>query len=475
MQEKPVQDQVKEIDFMLRNLYKWGTGCGICIRGDDLVIVAVRSRASGVQVVGKILIESYRDRAPQEWGVEYASFLQGLGWKNIPATLCLPRQEVIFRTLQMPAMNRNELDAAINLQLHTLHPYENIPVYHATALTDSQPTTTGQVQVAVLIAEAARIDDYVERFAQAGIHMASCVTSATTWYTAVRFKQKETPRPFLVGDIHNSSLELYGETPGTSAWSSTLDLGSITLPNALQLVYEDLQLPFGETANLVLTGDTQEMGTQAGFNPIPAEALLPVPVQSTGEFELKRDASVFATALVSACPRTGSGLNLLPPRMRHSNPLQVHISTLALTVLLTVLGIGALIQQHIKDSSYVKQLQLETARLEQEVRTAATSQPGTTGLRERVDALVQMQARTESDLRLIGNLSRILPKSVWLNSLKLDDQNVVMTGTAENAAPLLAVLNASPLLNNARFVRSPVRNELGDQFEVLIQRQVPAP
>ena len=161
--------------------------------------------------------------------------------------------------------------------------------------------------------------------------------------------------------------------------------------------------------------------------------------------------------------------------MRHSNPLQVHISTLALTVLLTVLGIGALIQQHIKDSSYVKQLQLETARLEQEVRTAATSQPGTTGLRERVDALVQMQARTESDLRLIGNLSRILPKSVWLNSLKLDDQNVVMTGTAENAAPLLAVLNASPLLNNARFVRSPVRNELGDQFEVLIQRQVPAP
>ena len=60
----------------LKRIFRLGTGCGIEIHGDELRVVAVKSRLSGVSVIGRTQIENFRVRAPQEWGAEYAAFLK---------------------------------------------------------------------------------------------------------------------------------------------------------------------------------------------------------------------------------------------------------------------------------------------------------------------------------------------------------------------------------------------------------------
>ena len=140
---------------MLNTIKRWGTGCGIEIRGDDLVVVAVKSRHDGVRVLGRLVIAGFRSREAYEWGAEYSRFLEQLGLSHVAATVCLPRQDVIVRHLQLPAIGRKEMAAAVGLQLDTLHPFADEDVYHAYAVLSDDASPTGQVPLAVVIAESA--------------------------------------------------------------------------------------------------------------------------------------------------------------------------------------------------------------------------------------------------------------------------------------------------------------------------------
>ena len=45
----------------INQFFRLGTGCGIEIRGNELRIVVVRSRRAGVDVLGYLKIENFRE------------------------------------------------------------------------------------------------------------------------------------------------------------------------------------------------------------------------------------------------------------------------------------------------------------------------------------------------------------------------------------------------------------------------------
>ncbi len=47
-------------------LFRLGTGCGIEVRDDYLLVVAVKSRPKGVTVLGREIIKDFRHRPPEE-------------------------------------------------------------------------------------------------------------------------------------------------------------------------------------------------------------------------------------------------------------------------------------------------------------------------------------------------------------------------------------------------------------------------
>ena len=456
---------------MLRRIQHWGDGCGIAIRGGDLVVVAARMRPSGVQVLGRTSIRGFRKRPPADWGAEYSAFLGKLGLGHLAATLCLPRDEVIVRTLWLPAMRASELAGAIELLLDELHPYGDAEVYRAAAPLDRHPTPTGQRQVAAVIAEADRIDGYAEQFAQAGIALASCTLSAAALHAAVRLRPSEPQRPFLIADCHGSRLELYGESEASPVWTSALDLGGVTLEGALRLAYEDLRLPAGESAGLLLVGEAEAGATPAGFLLQSPDELLPPPVRSAEGFALRRDALALAAAIESARPGASLGLNLLPAQLRRSNAVLPYAPTIALGLALSLLGLAFLVRPTLQDRDYAAMLERAASRLERIADKVAGGTEVSEELRQRLHSMLRLQARTESDLALLRELSEILPLSAWLTSLKLDDNGATLTGTAEDADRLLAILDTTSLLDGARFTRSPSIVENGERFQVQARRR----
>ena len=59
---------------------------------------------------------------------------------------------------------------------------------------------------------------------------------------------------------------------------------------------------------------------------------------------------------------------------------------------------------------------------------------------------------------MLNELTRILPPQVWTNSIEIYPDNVVLAGEADQAAPLLKLLDSSPLFQNSDFALSVTRN-----------------
>ncbi len=61
--------------FGYRKWLAFGTGVGIEMGREDLIVTVVRLRPSGVRVLGELTIPRFREQPAAEWGEAYASFL----------------------------------------------------------------------------------------------------------------------------------------------------------------------------------------------------------------------------------------------------------------------------------------------------------------------------------------------------------------------------------------------------------------
>ena len=463
-----------------KHILRWGAGCGIEVRGTDLRVVAVKSRPGSFKVLGRMEIADFRSRPAAEWGAEYTTFLRDLKLLHLAATVSLPRSEMMVRQLKLPPLNRKELGAAVGYQLETLHPYEADQVYTAFAPLGESTEGINQVQVAVLIAEKAIVDGYAELFESAAIAVASFTAGAAAFYTGVRVRWDSPPIPFLIADFQRTGIEIYGEGKNRPLFSGAFE--SQSPERVLRLAGADLRLQESEPASVVFCGAD---GGEVDSDPLPlardlgdafslcsAAELLPSPAAAVPQFDEGRDAAALAVALESACPRLGWRANLLPSARRKRNSHWMYAPTAVLVAALILLLFAYPLRRVMQDRGYLRTLEAETARLEQDVKRAAAAKSQRRETAARIEVLKSLRGRSEADLRIVSELSQQLPDTAWLSHLEIRDQGVEMYGEAGAAAPLLATVNGTLTLENAAFMTSLVKTDNGERFQIAAQRSL---
>jgi Tfp pilus assembly protein PilN len=446
------------------------TGCGIAVRGDDLVVAVVRAGATGVEVLGRTELRSFRERPPAEWGAEYSRLLNDIGQSHLTATLAIPRSEVVFRVLSLPPMGRSDLARAIELQLHDLHPYGDTPVYKSFTPISGATGRSSQ-HVAVAICEAPRIDAYARRLSEAGIAVAGCTVSADALRAATEHVVDAGHAPFLLADRHGSTLEVCGVSEDVPFLSSSLHLDGVALDGALRLAREGLSVPADRSVALAFLGAGKADVALPGIEAVPVEALVTAPTRQVEGFDLKQDAVAMGTAMLSVESRSGLGLNLVPHGARKRTSVAPLLPRLALGGALAVLALLLAILPTIQDWRYAERLRREAARLEESAAARAGDASDLAALQERYRWLLERRERIRSDLDAMREISEILPDSAWLTALRLERDKAVLTGMAAEADPLLSLLSSSPLLEQARFARSPTRSDSGERFQIEAQRR----
>ena len=264
-------------------IFRLGTGCGIEIRGDNLRVVAVRSRRAGVQLLGHCEIADFRERPAAEWGVEYGTFLEDLHLSHLSATVALPRDEVIVRELQMPALAKKELSTAVGYQLENLHPFDPTEIYSAFAPLRPPAEQNASLPLAVVIAEKTKVDAYADLFDNAGIAVESFTVAAASFFGGVRVRWDSPPIPFVIADFGVDGLEIYGEGTGRPLLSARFDLSRMPAGRALSLAGADLRLEKDQAEKLVRVGESREEADDSAppetFEPYRVEELLPSPCE----------------------------------------------------------------------------------------------------------------------------------------------------------------------------------------------------
>jgi pilus assembly protein HofN len=420
-----------------RKLPVFGTSVGIHVHGPDLRVAVARVRPSRAYNPAAFTIRDFRARPAAEWRAEYERELKNNGISDLAATLLLPRSEVIVRVASFPGVADKDLPAALSLELDTFHPYGDEPVHWA--WTRLSPTA-----VLIGIIRAATLEKYESVFREAGIPV-SCITfSASAIHAALRLYNTP-PVEFLTWIAYDDdSGEIYGESRARTLFSAE---AAASIPNALALGAAELRLPDNAQA-------------------VPLDTVLPHVARMP-------DTLAWAAALAGAASWVAKPANLLPPDRRETVSRGRLIPTFILGACVIAVVIALALQKQIAQRQYLKQLNAEIAQLQPRAARSNAIDRRMATAKARIDLLDRFRARTKDDVEIINELTRLLPPPVWIGTLEIHPDNVVISGEADAAAPLLKALDSSPLFRNSEFVMAVARVGANENFRIKTLRRKP--
>lgn len=406
----------------LRSLLAFGTGVGIEIRSQDLGVVITQVRPDGAKVTASTVIQNFRERPAGEWGSEYLRFLRENGGSRLAATVVAPKREVIVRQIALPGIARKDVAAAVGYQVETLHPYGDEDV----AVGWQRVSENGTALLGIMRRTA--LDGYMEKFSEAGVAVACFTFSAAALHGGVRLFGTPAAQGFVATtELENGEIEVYGESPAKPVFSAQFDL---PVEKAAALAVAELRLPQDTVA-------------------VQMERVLPTPLSARSGFDLSHSTVAYAAALAGACPRLATAANLLPEDKRSSNSRMVFIPTAILAGLLLLVAGAVFGYSRIEERRYLKTLEVENAKLQPTVKRIATIDKSVEQARARVRLLDEFRSRSKYDLDTLNELTRVLAPPIWANVTDLNRESVTVAGEAEQAAPLLKVLDSSPFFRDS--------------------------
>lgn len=406
----------------IRRLAALGTGIGIRVLEHDLEVTAVRLRPGRAKVLGWLKIAGFKERPAAEWGAEYADFTRRLHLNYLAATVLLPRREVIVRLLDLPGVEKQDLASAVALQIDSFHPYGEEEVdYGWTPVPASSAVLTAIVRREV-------IERHTRLFLEAGIKVATFSISPVALYSAVRLLDTRPEGAFLaIGG--GPEPEAYGESPARPVFSALL----------------------GEAPERATALAAAELRLESDSQVYRLEQLLP-PAVAPADFDPAASALSYAAALAGACPWPALRVNMLPAEFRSAGSRWRFIPTAALgtAALVLVTALGA--YGRYEERHRMELLRAEIARYEPAARKAAETEKAIERARARIRFLYRFHGRTRASLECLEAITTLLEPPAWLNSLEMDDRTITLSGQAEQAAPLLKLLDSSPLFRDSEFV-----------------------
>ncbi len=424
------------IPASIRKFLAIGSGVGIEITGlrgaETLRVSAVRVRPNGAKVLGGFSIENAAQQPAAEWGQTYSAFIKKLGLNHIVATVLLPREDVILRQVAVPGVSDKDLPAAVGFQMDGLHPYAEEDVVSSWA------RLPGTSMVLVAIVRKAALERYSAWFSEAGIKVASFTCAPAAIYSARRLFAAEPPPAVLAMEEVNGRMELYGESPSHPLFSAAFDA---TPERAAALACAELRLD-------ALT-ETRSFHALLGAEP---------PLS-------------YAAALVGACPHLALKINLLPDEMRATNSRALWVPTGIAAGLVLMAAAALAAYPAIEDRRYLKSLNAEIEKVRPQATQAAQLDKDIATARRRTLALDELRKRSKLDIDVVGEMTKILPPPIWLNTLEMNRTQVTVAGETDQAAPLLKQIDASPLFESSEFSMQPMRTGAGEVFRIRTNRE----
>jgi Tfp pilus assembly protein PilN len=411
----------------------FGTGVAIEIIGDSMEVMVAQVRPSGAHVLSRTTIAGFRHNPAAQWAREYQEAAKGHEPGGV--TVLLPRREVIVRYLALPGVSAREMQSALALRLRALHPFAEDDVAWCWI-----PTRNGALVGLIRLSVLSR---YEELFAEAGIPVTGFTFSASVIHSALRL-YGQPPQPLLATcETEPGRFEVYGE-------------------NESGVIYSG-EFP---DANRAVAVAVAELRLSPEFRPIELRQVTP------GDVAGDQRPLLLCAAIANACPLFVRPANFLPPERRAARSRIWLIPSIVLGALLLFAVIALFAAGPYQERQYRQALQDEISKFEPLARRATTLDHRIAQTRNRTVLLDNIRGRAQADFEILNELTRIIAPPAWLSQVEIYPDSVVIAGEAEQAAPLLQMLDRSPLFQNSEFSGSVSRSAKDEVFRIRSMRRV---
>ena len=122
-----------------------------------------------------------------------------------------------------------------------------------------------------------------------------------------------------------------------------------------------------------------------------------------------------------------------------------------LAVIVALAAIGWALTYPIKEELRLRQLEKENQKLQPIVEALRKQEEQLKRIRTEQAFFSQLDQRKGEVLRILDELSKIVPTNAYLTNLRYRNGNLELQGSAENASSLIPLLERSPVFENVGF------------------------
>jgi Tfp pilus assembly protein PilN len=343
-----------------------------------------------------------------------------------------------------------QLAKVVGYQLGAIHPFQDDQVLWDCTVV-GRDAKAKQVSVLVVLAEKSRVNLYRQALQELGLRLSGLTLGAAA--VAVLAKPLLPPAALIVCG-RSTGVELLSFRQGNLCGTQAIPLE----PSASAKERFDREwhralaaLPVSDAATIpsFVCGSVPSPFADLiqGASPLPAPKLnLTKPKDSAG-FEWPALAAAYAGLLRDA----PSSINLLPSDERWQPQRGQRAPVYALSATAALLAGTLVAHAWIGRALYSRLLDRELRRLEVPAQQFRQQNQETKALDARAAVLEDLRAGDWQKLRLLAQLTKLLPDGTWLQELQISEDTVEIYGFSNRAADLVPPLENSPYFTQVEF------------------------
>jgi len=382
---------------------------------------------------------------------------------NPQVILCIPKAWTVIRTTELPATARENLSDVVAYELDRITPFSPDDAYYDYRLLK---TEDGKLQIAIAALKRDTIDPYIKALAEKGLPVTNIDTNLAAVSTYLHYVWQEQDLIYL--DIGSKSYE------GGLLQSGVIVAGCTDSFNGngpdeypLADVAENIA-PWIEQMERANISPQLVVHSHNGVQCAPLERQLRIPLQVLTNDNLtipgfkgeKASDDVPHDAIggvLSSLWTKSKAMNLL-----HRGRTTKTSPPLALTVILIVallsMAMLALFVPLYLENEKVTAIDREIAARKDAVKKIESLRKDYNSLQDEFKAISGFKQGKQNTLQILKEMTVILPKSVWLTRVHINDANVAIEGYATSATDILPRIEASPYFSKVEFSSPTMRD-----------------
>jgi general secretion pathway protein L len=426
----------------------------------DLPIADEKHPLSGLtgwipEDIGEIAVKVAKDSSEQSLRQALLALMSRHGARKDAFYICLPQEQAVAQEITLPAAAEADLQQVLDYEIERYLPFRREDVYYDYMLTSARGDKISVMLFAVPKKNLAPLLGALESL---GVRVQGVETTVTAMANLLLFCGGDSGDPIAAVGGHNGDLELVGVQNRNGGWRHTPQLlfsywlpVSNFAPGARR---ELLQQCIKAATRLYCWGTGRDALASADGHEAAAHDLVMVGNQKLrGGLQIDHSSILPAVgAALRGLRETSFAGNVLRAEAKNGERAGVLTYVNAALSLLLVLALLAWAATYpIKDELRLRQLQAEIQKIEPSVAALRREEEALQRARTEQRFFAVLDQRRGEVLRVLDELTKIVPASAYLSNLRYRAGAVEVQGSAENASGLIPLLERSPVFENVGF------------------------